>query len=1574
MAFENQQLEAGKAALSQKIESAETPDLKEILKSRSADFLKAVSQFQAEFPLTKLESKEAQDYLKKGGERVLQYFTQLVDKGLEKQALALKMENVTQSLVSELKEQRAEINNFRLIEDVERGNGEIDQKAADVNEALKLKNQILRVLPVKVGASQELRDRIDREIRDSIADLTVLKADHILVKNAAAGLVDAEKLVAQYEKTPLPEILQKALAQLQKIDLQTLGDEIFDGKIGAGETPGESLLGRLYQKLWQEDFSEAKETFEGLQERLQAREKPIVNAQAGQVLEVVTKSWNQYILPEIEAYFKQNQFAENAQEFGKNILAKLFETAALITPYLEEAKKALLDFEIFRDLKAKFEEVQHSTKRMERNSEIKKNGKNFKELQRYVIFVEDPKSEKSYTFTPEFEKLPAEEQALIRYQIDARAVQNRKEAKAEILQASLESSKSEEKLQKLGELLGPKGQPYFQGLQKLEAGDGEGALTDFIRYKNQDFSAEERELHGFTLKDAQEKINQMLHEKLNELDRLFGDIKNLKYAQRKLAGSAELSADQGIEKEAIEQEFIAFRREVVEGKVDNFEARFQALQEGVRRTLAEQGRQETDLLQKLQKLYQTSQEKDPQKRKLGFMEFAKEAREAKAYHLARKFLDDALAEQYESAKKGLSKGQILEEMRSDPEFLKTLQTQAEKQYQVFLKENPGLKDTLTLQHVKNMLIERELDARYAQALRRDITPDFDQATLEKYDPPLALYRNWFPFEQKWYEPWNYGAEEWDEFQVECLKFAFEQLPGLGVGMAAGAAGKVGAKLGGMLGERAIKWLTKQGLKEAEILIIEKGGIQALKALKENFSWRALGFGASRFAPGFIGGVAFETGALYGLGLAQEYIETDTIQDFKTPGKIPAHLLQSMLKMTMYKMVGVAGEKIKLLKDIIEKGGLAGKAGWLASETIGGVGGAAVDVTFAKAEGQTMAGKDIFRSLLENYTTSMGVGIVHGRSGSKATNRLEEAEASAKREKLSVRESSEDSEKVSIRPRGLEHQGFVSGKEDTMIPDSPRSIRPPGSDKSPIFGHEATVSPRSIRPPDSDKKTFSGHEKTEAVGSAMEQPTRTEVIPREQKVEAAPKSGQERFEKAADLDPQAVHDSEILARKIKFLNEAALKNSLRSNFNKDGGNEVADVLKRLRERDPVGYNFLKNNLEKLSPECLLSVVEGNKREYIDKNGKKTTFYAGKKVAEGNMGELFEVAFSVDESTTLQHGVIKRSLPDAEDLPRKKIFETECGTAAQIQGWNSPYINKALSIDAENGYIIYETGNNPKTLTAEFENSSPREALSRFKEAILGVIDYQKQNRAHGDLKPGNILIMEGQDGKRKAQLIDNNTQDPEKAVFILKDDGIRPFSPAYTPNKDTLGDLALNPEENYRAVDAFALGVTLSDESGSLAVDTTKQEAEKNKPIEEKPKRKIIDILKERLTPEQFTEVENLAAQLKNPALSTKPGFLEDIAKQLDAIIAKVPDTIPAAQSRPIASDGTPTAAWNAAPTVQLNSGTTPLPNSGTLPLNQAVPLQGNSYPSNSGTMPLQQQRNPQKELNSPDKGEFPQAA
>jgi hypothetical protein len=249
---------------------------------------------------------------------------------------------------------------------------------------------------------------------------------------------------------------------------------------------------------------------------------------------------------------------------------------------------------------------------------------------------------------------------------------------------------------------------------------------------------------------------------------------------------------------------------------------------------------------------------------------------------------------------------------------------------------------------------------------------------------------------------------------------------------------------------------------------------------------------------------------------------------------------------------------------------------------------------------------------------------------------------------------------------------------------------------------------------------------------------------------------------------------------------------------DPNNKMDAALERLKARDPEGYNILKESSSTLDANYIQAIIQGNKVQFTDSNGKKVTAYEGNFIAKGGLGTVCHVAYVPEGSNVLQYAVIKRPHKGKEAW-----FDTDRANAGIVGEWDSPYINRALHVGPD--VIIYETGKNAKSLfdrLYESKDISPYDAVKVAIDALKGVAVYQGKGYVHGDLKPENIIAFDGPNGIQ-GQLIDNSPT-PKETVTQL------PF--AWTPQYSSPWSRGIvhGAPEQFRVWDNTSMGIIIGE--------------------------------------------------------------------------------------------------------------------------------------------------------------------
>ncbi len=293
---------------------------------------------------------------------------------------------------------------------------------------------------------------------------------------------------------------------------------------------------------------------------------------------------------------------------------------------------------------------------------------------------------------------------------------------------------------------------------------------------------------------------------------------------------------------------------------------------------------------------------------------------------------------------------------------------------------------------------------------------------------------------------------------------------------------------------------------------------------------------------------------------------------------------------------------------------------------------------------------------------------------------------------------------------------------------------------------------------------------------------------------------EKLKEAIDREHQITNDADLLHAKAfnlgdKFGSTIADSAARVESGKIDPNNKIDAALDRLKARDPIGYGIIKENAATLDNDYMQSIIQGNKIEFTNSEGKKVTAYEGGYIAEGGMGVVHHVAFVVEGSNKLQYQVIKRA-----HKGRETFFEGDKQSAGIVKEWDSPYLNKALQIGPD--VIIYETGANAGDMSKRLPQMSNYDAVKVMIDALKGVKVYQDKGFIHADLKPWNILVTDGPNGPQ-GQLIDNNPTTPQKLA-----NGESPFTPTYTNPFVYQTTIANSNPKDYVAFDNYSMGVTI----------------------------------------------------------------------------------------------------------------------------------------------------------------------
>lgn len=290
----------------------------------------------------------------------------------------------------------------------------------------------------------------------------------------------------------------------------------------------------------------------------------------------------------------------------------------------------------------------------------------------------------------------------------------------------------------------------------------------------------------------------------------------------------------------------------------------------------------------------------------------------------------------------------------------------------------------------------------------------------------------------------------------------------------------------------------------------------------------------------------------------------------------------------------------------------------------------------------------------------------------------------------------------------------------------------------------------------------------------------------------------------------VKEQRIRVTDGEFVQDQALRNpvnfqeSMRRHIAeglKDTSDPTCEMLIRLRDRDPVGYQILTKNFGKLTFDYMKAIVEGRGIEGTSRGRRIRAFRDGE-IGQGGMGHVAHTAYVEEGSTEIKFAVIKMAYDHT-----RETFKGDVKGAEITHEWDHPNINKALEVT--DSFIIFETGTNVRPLNEEVKSASAVDTIRMLRQVIAGIAKYQQEGYIHGDIKPQNIIVIDTPQG-RQVQLIDNtpvkaSKSDPRigQGLYMVT------HSPFYT-NEKLLPDVLNNPEAYFRAIDTYSLAVMMAE--------------------------------------------------------------------------------------------------------------------------------------------------------------------
>lgn len=317
------------------------------------------------------------------------------------------------------------------------------------------------------------------------------------------------------------------------------------------------------------------------------------------------------------------------------------------------------------------------------------------------------------------------------------------------------------------------------------------------------------------------------------------------------------------------------------------------------------------------------------------------------------------------------------------------------------------------------------------------------------------------------------------------------------------------------------------------------------------------------------------------------------------------------------------------------------------------------------------------------------------------------------------------------------------------------------------------------------------------------------------------------------------------------------------------NEIARILKGIKENDPDGYQMIVHgDIETLiNTECFEGIVLGNKVKFVDSKGESVVGFFGKHAGQGTFGAVHRIVYRAHGDDKVHFAVAKQPFEKGNS-----VFAQEIEGASQIQHWNHPNIIQPLHISPD--IIIYESSEIALDLFDARAKALPAEEyLIYLRQALDGLIEYRKRGLLHGDVKPGNVLVLKtGTDefGKNlyTAKLIDNTPH---------------PYNEMIVPNTDAVFQTwACTPNHSF-TIEAFAQKY-----NELLSSGITKQEAVQTlgRAVDAYSYGVMLRNTFNRYLPEwtEDTGISTMLNTLLDPLTGGRPGALEFAAQSLDKVI------------------------------------------------------------------------------------------
>jgi hypothetical protein len=326
--------------------------------------------------------------------------------------------------------------------------------------------------------------------------------------------------------------------------------------------------------------------------------------------------------------------------------------------------------------------------------------------------------------------------------------------------------------------------------------------------------------------------------------------------------------------------------------------------------------------------------------------------------------------------------------------------------------------------------------------------------------------------------------------------------------------------------------------------------------------------------------------------------------------------------------------------------------------------------------------------------------------------------------------------------------------------------------------------------------------------------------------------------------------------------------------------LSPVLARLLARDPQAYEALRQNYRDLSPRYVEEIISGRAHVLMDdRTGKRIVFYENDSnpAGSGGFSDVLFIKMLDTDTGKLVDAVVKRPNDRAHE-----VFRNDVKGAFEATGFNNPNINRALF--GNESMAIMETGKNARSFR-EFSGTAPLSQVIDMTRQIVSVLQtYRDNGRYHGDIKPDNMLVVDGPNGPA-LMVLDNTPRTPAEFARMLDHKSIT-GTMGYTPLANMWDFARIGKVDRgvaHQALDAYALGVMYGHKADSYS--------ESAKEMPKADRMEMEGIIHQRAAGEMPGElldrleaIEKSLRNLDNPGMYA-PDFYEGIDVELEKLAA-----------------------------------------------------------------------------------------